>query len=136
MLIEKVRKDMQDAKKSRETLKANLLSTLYSEMFTQSKNGKEFTEEDELKIIRKFIKNADETLGFDISPEAKIKLTEEKKILGSYLPSQLTAEEIEKIVKDLAAQGKTIKDIMPFFRENYSGRYDGKTVSDAVKKVS
>ncbi len=136
MLIEKVRKDMQEAKKNRETLKANLLSTLYGEMFTQSKSGKEFTGEDELKIIRKFIKNADETLGFDISPEAKEKLNEEKKILGAYLPSQMTTEEIDKIVSEMAAQGKTIKDIMPFFKENYSGRYDGRAVSEAVKKIS
>jgi uncharacterized protein YqeY len=136
MLIEKVRKDMQDAKRNKETLKANLLSTLYGEMFTQSKSGKDFTEDDELKIIRKFIKNADETLGFDISPEAKEKLNEEKKILSNYLPSQLGIEEIEKIVGEMVAQGKTIKDIMPFFKENYSGRYDGRAVSEAVKKVS
>jgi uncharacterized protein YqeY len=136
MLIAKVRKDMQDAKRNKETLKANLLSTLYGEMFTQSKSGKDFTEDDELKIIRKFIKNADETLGFDISPEAKEKLNEEKKILSNYLPSQLGIEEIEKIVGEMVAQGKTIKDIMPFFKENYSGRYDGRAVSEAVKKVS
>ena len=136
MLIEKVRKDMQDAKRNRETLKANLLSTLYGEMFTQSKSGRDFTEEDELKIIRKFIKNADETLGFDVSQEAKEKLNEEKKILSNYLPSQLGAEEIERIVREMTAQGKTIKDIMPFFKENYSGRYDGRVVSEAVKKIS
>ncbi len=127
---------MQDAKRNKETLKANLLSTLYAEMFTQSKSGKEFKEEDELKIVRKFIKNADETLGFDISSEAKEKLTEEKKILSAYLPSQLGTEEIDKIVGEMVAQGKTIKDIMPFFKENYSGRYDGRAVSEAVKKIS
>jgi uncharacterized protein YqeY len=133
MLIETVRKDMQDAKKARETVKANLLSTLYAEIFTQSKSGKQMLEEDELKIIKKFIKNADETLALNITDEAKQKLLEEKKILEAYLPSQLSREEIEKTVSELVSQGKGMKDIMPYFKENFSGRYDGKTVSEMVK---
>ena len=136
MLIETIRKDMQDAKRIKETLKANLLSTLYSEIFTLSKSGKELTEEDEIRIIRKFIKNTDETLAFDITPEAKEKLLAEKKILEGYLPSQLSKEEIEKIVGEMTAEGKTIKEIMPFFKENHSGRYDGRAVSEAIKSKS
>jgi uncharacterized protein YqeY len=136
MLIETIRKDMQDAKKGRQTVKANLLSTLYAEIFTHSKSGKEMTEEDELKIIRRFIKNIDETLSLDIKEDAKNKLSDEKKILESYLPQQLSKEEIEKIVAQQVSQGKTIKDIMPFFKENYGGRYDGKTVSEIIKAKS
>lgn len=124
---------MQDAKKNRETVKANLLSTLYAEIFTQSKSGKEMTADDEIKIIRKFIKNADETLSFNVSDEAKQKLEEEKKLLEAYLPQQLSKDEIDTIVVKLIDEGKTMKDIMPFFKENYNGRYDGKTVSEAVK---
>jgi uncharacterized protein len=133
MLIETIRRDMQDAKRNKETVKANLLSTLYAEIFTQSKSGKEMTEEDEIKIIRKFMKNADETLSFDISAEARQKLEEEKKLLEAYLPKQLTKDEIDTIVSKLVSEGKTMKEIMPFFKENYNGRYDGKTVSEAVK---
>lgn len=133
MLIETIRKDMQDAKRNKETVKANLLSTLYAEIFTQSKSGKEMTADDEIKIIRKFIKNADETLAFPVSDEAKQKLNEEKQILESYLPKQLSKDEIVTIVDKLVSEGKTLKDIMPFFKENYNGRYDGKSVSEAVK---
>lgn len=133
MLIDKIRKDMQQAKIAKETVKSNLLSTLYAEIFTQSKSGKEMTEEDEFKIIRKFIKNADETLSFDITEEARGKLTEEKKILEAYLPAQLSKDEIEKIVSSLVAEGKTMKEIMPYFKEKYNGLYDGRTVSELVK---
>jgi uncharacterized protein YqeY len=133
MLIETIRKDMQNAKLAKETVKANLLSTLYAEIFTQSKSGKEMTEEDEIKIIRKFVKNADETLAFDVSEEAKSKLHEEKKILESYLPKQMSKDEIEKIVGSLVAEGKTMKEIMPYFKEKYNGMYDGRAVSEAVK---
>jgi uncharacterized protein YqeY len=133
MLIEVIRKDMQNAKIAKETVKANLLSTLYAEIFTQSKSGKEMTEDDEFKIIRKFMKNADETLTFEITEVAKAKLLEEKKILEAYLPAQLGNEEIEKIVTGLVAEGKTMKEIMPYFKEKYNGLYDGRAVSELIK---
>ena len=91
------------------------------------------TEDDEFKIIRKFIKNADETMSFPISDDAKNKLIEEKKILGAYLPTQLGKDEIEKIVTELVGQGKTMKEIMPYFKEKYNGLYDGRMVSELIK---
>lgn len=136
MLLDKIRLDMQEAKKKRETIKSNLLSVLYSDIFTQSKSGRVITSEDELKIIRKFIKNIDETLSFDISPENRGKLEEERKILEKYLPVQLSEEEITDKVKKLLSEGKLMKDIMGYFRENYPGQYDGKTVSEKVKELS
>ncbi len=124
---------MHEAKKNKDTLKANLLSTLYAELFTLSKNGKELTEEDEIKAIKKFIKNADETLTLDIPDEQKIKFKSEKEILELYLPQQLGKDEIEKIVSSMLAEGKIMKDIMAYFKENYQGRYDGKTVNEIVR---
>lgn len=133
MLLEKIRNDMHEAKKSKDVLRANLLSTLYAEIFTLSKSGKELTEEDEIKIIKKFIKNTDETLALEIPEEQKNKFKSEKEILESYLPQQLSKDETEKIVGEMLSQGKVMKDIMAYFKENYSGRYDGKTVSELVK---
>lgn len=133
MLIDKVREDMHEAKKAKETLKANLLSTLYAEMFTQSKSGKPYSDEDSIKIVKKFIKNSEETLALDIPEDAKSKYTEEKRILEGYLPAQLTKEEIESKVNQLVSEGKVMKDIMAYFKENHSGMYDGKTVSDIVR---
>jgi uncharacterized protein YqeY len=133
MLIEKIRHDMQEAKKNKEVLKANLLSILYSEIFTLSKSGKELTEDDEIKIIKKFIKNIDETLSLEITEEQKLKLSSEKEILESYLPKQLSKEEIEKIVDEMISQGKVMKDIMAYFKDNYAGKYDGRTVSETVR---
>src|SRR4030095_4527480 len=108
MLIETIRKDMFEAKKTKDTIKANLLSTLFSEIFTLSKSGKDPTSEDELKIIRKFIKNIDETTSLNIPEDTKKKLLVEKGILEGYLPKQLSGEEIEKIVSGFVAEGKTI----------------------------
>jgi uncharacterized protein YqeY len=136
MLIETIRIHMREAKMAKDTAKANLLSTLYAEMFTQSKSGKTMTEEDEIKIIKKFIKNADDTIALDVPEETKTKLKKEKEILEGYLPKQLSREEIDKIVSEMVAEGKTVKEIMPFFKEKYSGMYDGKTVNEIIKSKS
>jgi hypothetical protein len=136
MLIETIRKDMFEAKKAKDVVKANLLSTLFSEIFTLSKSGKELTSEDELKIIKKFLKNIDDTLALNIPEETRNKLSKEKQILEAYLPKQLSSEEIEKTVSELVGQGKTIKEIMTYFKENYPGRYNGKTVSEKIKRLS
>jgi uncharacterized protein YqeY len=133
MLLEKIRHDMQEAKKNRDVLKANLLSTLFAEIFTLSKSGNELTEDDELRVIKKFIKNIDETLALEITEDKKSSLNSEKEILESYLPKQLSRDEVEKIVDEMISQGKVMKDIMAYFKENYTGRYDGRTVSEIVR---
>jgi uncharacterized protein YqeY len=135
MLLEIIRKDMMQAKIARDTVRSNLLSTLYAEIFTQTKSGKEMTEEDEIKIIKKFQKNIDETLALEIPEEARKKLLAEKTILESFLPAQLSEIETEKIVSKLVKENKQMKEIMAYFKDNYAGRYDGKKVNETVKKL-
>jgi len=133
MLLDDIRKDMFNAKKDKDMLKANLLSTLFSEMFNITKSGKPYTDEDFTKIVKKFVKNIDETIALDIPAEKKENLLKEKVILEGYLPKQLSKEEIEKIVTEMAGSGKQMKDIMQHFKENYAGMYDGRLVSETVK---
>jgi len=134
MLLNDIRKDMLLAKKEKDALKANLLSSLYSEIFTASKSGKEMTEADSVRIVKKFIKNIDETLALDIPESSRQKYQAEKAILENYLPKQLTEEEIDKTVSELLSQGKQMKDIMAHFKENFPGRYDGKIVNETIRK--
>ncbi|MGH2576101.1 MAG: GatB/YqeY domain-containing protein [Ignavibacteria bacterium] len=133
MLFDDIKKDLMESKKVKDILKSNLLSTLYSDIYSISKSGKELTDEDSYKVIKKFIKNVNETLSLEIPENSRSKYLAEKEILESYLPKQLSREEIDKIVSEQLDSGKTIKDIMVYFKENYSGHYDGKTVSDSVK---
>jgi uncharacterized protein len=134
MLLDNIRKDMVLAKKEKNTLKANLLSALFAETYILAKSGKEVSDEDSLKVIKKFIKNIDETLALDIREDSRKKYQAERVILESYLPKQLSPEEIDKTISELLSQGKQMKDIMVHFKENFPGQYDGRTVSEAVKK--
>ena len=134
MLIDQIKSDMLSAKREKDTARANLLSALYSEIYIISKSGKELTDEDSFKVIKKFLKNIDETLALDIPEESRKKYGTEKSILETYLPKQLSPDEIDKIVTEMLGEGKQMKDIMSHFKENYSGRYDGRLVSETVKK--
>ena len=64
----------------------------------------------------------------------------ELKIIQTYLPQQLTEEEIEAEVKKLALQvGASSKNdfakLMPLAAKEMKGRADGKTIKTIVEKV-
>jgi hypothetical protein len=134
MLIDEIKKDMFTAKKVKDSLKSNLLSALYSEIYTLSKSRKELTDEDSVRMVKKFIKNIDDTLALEIPEVSRKKYEAEKAILETYLPKQLPSEEVEKIVSEFLTRGKQMKDIMAHFKETFPGRYDGRVVSETVKK--
>jgi uncharacterized protein YqeY len=71
-------------------------------------------------------------------PELVQKNESEKKILEAYLPQQLSAEALQQIVNDLAAElGTTqIGPIMAKLRERHAGQFDGKLASELIRKLS
>lgn len=94
-----------------------LLGTLIGELDRISKNP---TDEQVIQVVKKMIEsnslvNSNETL-------------EENFILSKFLPSQLTDEQIESIIK--REKFNSIKDCMTFFKDLYKGKYDGKSVSN------
>lgn len=65
---------------------------------------------------------------------------EEIKILSEYLPEQLSAEEVEKEVKEIIQElnATSIKDmgkVMKLAKERLGAKADGKTINEAAKKI-
>ncbi len=57
----------------------------------------------------------------------------ENQLLEQFIPKQLTEDQIEIIVR---REGfKSIKDCMTFFKEQYSGLYNGQLVSKIFKNL-
>ena len=56
----------------------------------------------------------------------------ENQLLEQFIPKQLTESQIESIIKRERFQ--SIKDCMGFFKELYTGLYDGKLVSKIYKE--
>ena len=98
-----------------------LLGTVLGELDRISKNP---TNDDCIKVIKKMIES-----------NKLVNTTEslyENKLLEQFIPQQLTEEQIENIIK--RERFANIKDCMGFFKELYTGLYDGKVVSKVYKK--
>lgn len=142
MLIDVLKADRIQAMKDKETIKKDLLGTLIGEA---SKKDKLPTDTVVMATIKKFINNDKETINIttksgDPLPDAVMYaitvLEKEIEILESYLPKQLNEEGMIVGIKAAMNLGaNNIGDIMKFFKENFEGRYDGKTVNVLAQKA-
>jgi uncharacterized protein YqeY len=103
MLKEKINADYMTAFKSKNVLAKNLLSVIKGEIQTTEKNvGVETLSDEEVtKILNKTVKSLKETQ----SKAPTVQTAEELFIVESYLPKQMTAEEIEMKIDDLIEFG-------------------------------
>ena len=103
MLKEKINADYMTAFKSKNVLAKNLLSVIKGEIQTTEKNVGVETLSDEgvTKILGKTRKSLEETRSKFPSDQT----TEELFIVESYLPKQMTAEQIEMKIDDLIEFG-------------------------------
>ncbi len=143
LLIE-LRKANMQAMKDHDTVKKGVLSLVISSIALAEKEGaKTLTREEELTFIQKELKQTRESL--TETPADRTDLIEETKkkieILESYLPRQLTEEEIKTAIESILtekglepvkkSQGVVMKEIMA----KYKGQTDGKTVNKVLSTI-
>lgn len=139
-LFEKLKTERIEAMKSKDSVKKDLLGCLISE---SSKETKEPLDEKVIATIKKFIKNAEEVQKVaqefnDMNNFRKWgKAQSEIVILESYLPKQLTKDELYNEIhgKMQHGGGTTVGIIMNHLKTNFNGRYDGKVASDIIKEM-
>lgn len=142
-MLEKIKKDILEARKSKDSVRANVLNTLYSEAKTAAiNNGRREPEDQELMaLLKKFLKGNSETIelkkkqNMDFSQESR-----EKEILESFMPKQLSEIELEEIIKEYVAgledkSKKSMGLIMKRLKEEHDGTFDGKTASSIVNRL-
>lgn len=154
-IFDKLKKDRIQAMRDKDITQKDLLGCVIAEA---SKQVKEPTDESVISTIKKFIKNIEdsrritfedyEKKEFDGEEDAekyaeKIAIFSNKTetelgILGSYLPKQLTEDEIkfeiDALIND-SVETIVMKDVMSYFKETFAGRYDGKVVSSIAKEM-
>jgi uncharacterized protein YqeY len=131
MLKEKINADYMTAFRSKNTVAKNLLSVIKGEIQTIEKNiGVETLSDDEVtKILNKTVKSLKETQ----SKASNVQTAEELFIVESYLPKQMTSEQIEIMIDDLIEYGKAsnMGEVMKAFA---SLPADRKLVSEIYKR--
>ena len=142
MLIKKLDEDYKEAMKAKDELRVSTIRMLKSSVknYLIEKIKTEASDEDVIQVISKQAKQRRDSIEEfkkgnrqDLADKEQKELT----ILESYLPKQLSAEELGKIVeKVIASSGLTAKadmgKVMKLVMEETKGRADGKAVSSLV----
>ena len=138
-----LQRDLQAAMKARAMEKVYILRGL----ITAIKNLKvekqigEVPEADIAALVRKEINKRTEATEFarKASRQELVEQNErEKAVLEAYLPQQLSAGQLEELIKALAAElGTTqIGPLMAKLRERHAGQFDGKLASELIRKLA
>jgi hypothetical protein len=134
MLKEKINADYITAMKNKEQVKKNLLSVIRGEIQTMEKNmggNTVILDDDITNILNKIAKSLRESI--KISPTDE--LNEELTIVESYLPKQMTQEEITIIVKQLIEENDlNIAEVMRYFGNLPADRKEVSSIYHSLKK--
>lgn len=140
-LLEAIKADLTEARKSKNTLASGVLSTLYSEAVMVGKNegNRETTDVETLGKVKVFIKNIDETLKSLPEGHSQMEsMQQEKALLQNYLPQQLSENELKAAIWEIGdhyeKSMKSMGKIMTELKAQHNGAYDGKLASNLVKQ--
>lgn len=142
-LKEQLFADLKTAMKEKDTLKKDTVQLIRSGILQYEKDNKvELDDEGVLDIISKQLKSRRDSLPDYVKSGREDlieKLNKEIEILLSYLPEQLSEDEIQKIVEEaIAATGaasiKEMGKVMGMVNPKLKGRADMKVVGALVKK--
>jgi uncharacterized protein YqeY len=145
-LFQRVDSDLKDAMRARDAVRLGVLRMLKSALkygaIEKSGADAELNDADAAQVIRKQVKQRQDSIeSFEKGgrPELAEKEKAELAILNSYLPQQLSSDELAKVVRDTIAEvGATSKAqmgaVMKALQPKIAGRADGKTLSAEVQK--
>jgi uncharacterized protein YqeY len=108
---------------------------------TENGAGEELTEEQELKILQKLVKQRKDSAAIYLEQDRKdlaLPEIDEAEVISQFLPEALTEEEIESVVvatiENIGATGmQDMGKVMGIVSKELAGQADGKTISNIVK---
>jgi uncharacterized protein len=140
---EKLMEDVKSAMRDKDQLKLNTLRFLQAAVKNREIEMRPtpITEDEVMGVIKKLVKQRKESIEQyqnggrqDLADQEAAEL----KILESYLPAQMSRDQIEKLVAEVISTvgAKTVKDMGPVMKEVISrskGSADNKTVSEIIR---
>ncbi len=143
-LLQKLDDDLKTALKSSENLKVSVLRMSKAALQNrQIDKGGELSDEDVLSVLSSLSKQRRESIE-QFSKGGREDLAEKERqelsILQSYLPKQLSMDELDKIIvqaiqESSAAGIKDMGKVMRIVMSQIRGAADGKTVNNRVKEL-
>jgi len=144
-LKEKINNDLKDAMKAGDKIRLQTIRSIRALIIEFEKSGlkKILDQEEEIKLLSSAAKKRKESIEeFRKAGREDLASNEEAelKIIMTYLPAQLSVEEVESRVKQLAEEIGAVSKadfakLMPAAIKQLKGLADGKTVKQAVEKI-
>lgn len=143
MLLDQIRQDSLTARKARDTVKATFLVTLLAEAAKVGKDdgNRVSTDAEVVAVVKKFIKNTEETLrAIGNQPQARQLPEAELSILQHYLPRQASTEEVrtalQQFVQELEQRNlKQLGGLMAKLTVQFGGNFDKSQASMLAKEM-
>lgn len=140
MLIDEIKSANIEAMKARDNTSRAVLSIVLTKYKLQEvelkSQGKEIGDSELLSIIQKVIKELeDERAGYlkVNNQERADNVSKQMEVISSYLPKQLSEEEIKKIIDSL--EDKSVPSVMKHFKMNYAGQVDMSLVNRVLRSL-
>lgn len=138
-LKEQVNKDFIQARKDKDTLKANVLRLIKTEYDSfVIDNKREMTEAEEIHVFLKDIKKNNEAIDYakqvdrtDLIEESQKKLA----ILEAYVPKMMDEREVRFFLAENGIAKMQLKDAMKFSMQVLDGKADKALVSKIIKEL-
>ena len=145
-LLDKINEELKNAMKAKDQIALQSIRAIKSELLLlNTKSGKtnSFSDQEELKILQKLIKQRKESAKI-FREQSRIDLAEpedaQAKIIERFLPEQLDEKKIRENIQDIILNtgSKGMKDmgkVMSLATSKMAGQADGKTISTIVKEI-
>lgn len=137
---------MKSAMKSKDSIALEALRAVKAELLlaqTQSGSKEEISEEEEIKILQKLVKQRKDSATI-FAEQGRNDLAEPElaqvAIIEQFLPEQMSNEEVEAVIAKIIAEGNhagmtAMGQVMGIASKELAGKADGKTISTIVKNL-
>jgi uncharacterized protein len=138
-LKDRIRVDLNQARRTKDRFRTTLLSTLLSEIRNREiELGRDATDEDVVGVAARAIKQRKESaeqMRTGGRPELAEKEEAEAAVLEDYLPAAMPEEEVRMLVRDAIAGGAdNMGAVMGLVMPRIKGRFDGREANRIVRE--
>ncbi|MBL4649006.1 MAG: GatB/YqeY domain-containing protein [Aureispira sp.] len=144
-LTDRINAGIKDAMKQKNEAGKRTLRAIKAQLLLlkTSGSGTEITEDQEVKILQKMIKERQDSYEIYVQQNREDLATPEKEemdIIKEFLPQQMSEEELTVAIKGIVEQvgASSMKDmgkVMGMANKQFGGKADGKTISMIVKNL-
>lgn len=139
-LSDRIRSDLNTARRERDRLKTSVLTMTLSEIRNKEiEKGSDLSDDDVIQVISTAVKRrreAAEQMRSGGRSELAEKEEDELEILTTYLPPQLSEDEVREMVEEAIADGAdNIGAVMGRIAPRIKGRFEGREASRIVRET-